>query len=113
MADTSRGSVRTRTMSADSMATSVPAPMAMPTSACDEGGSVVHTVARHRYDQPSRLDLLDLRRLLVGQHFGEEVVEAQLRGHPRGDLFGVAGEHHDADAHVLEPRQRLRATRGA
>ena len=39
MAATSRGSLRTRTMSADSTATSVPAPMAMPTSAATRAGA--------------------------------------------------------------------------
>ncbi len=39
IAATSRGSERTSTMSADSMATSVPAPTAMPTSACVSAGA--------------------------------------------------------------------------
>ncbi len=70
-------------------------------------GRVVDPVARHGDDQAALLDLLDLLGLLVGQHLGEVIVQIQLSRDPFGDGFGIAGDHHRLDAHLLEPLQRL------
>ena len=59
---TSRGSLRTSTMSPASTATSVPAPIAMPDVGRDQRRSVVHAVAHHTHPLSCPLQLLDLRR---------------------------------------------------
>ena len=41
------------------------------------------------------------------QDTGEELVETQFPGHPRGDVAVVPGHHHAPDAHLLEPADRL------
>ena len=61
-------------MSPASMATSVPVPMAMPTSACGERRGVVDAVADHGDRRPSGLQPPDLVGLVLGQHLGEHPV---------------------------------------
>ena len=80
---------------ADSMATSVPAPMAMPTSARARAGRVVDAVADHGDLQATGLQLGDLGRLVLGEHLGEHLVDAEVAADGLGDLAGVAGDHHD------------------
>ena len=95
---TSRGSLRTSTMSPASTATSVPAPIAMPTSAVTQRRRVVHAVADHRHALARALQLLDLRRLLLGQHLREHRVDAELAARPHRRRLRVAGHHDDLDA---------------
>jgi len=53
-------------MSADSMAMSVPAPMAMPMSACVRGGCVIDAVPDHRHAVTVILETPNLLALFVG-----------------------------------------------
>src|SRR4029453_16335434 len=71
MASTSRGSDRTSTMSADSIATSVPAPIAMPTSAWVSAGAA--------------LPLPEVARAIVNKSLAKERPNAA----PREPLFQV------------------------
>ena len=61
-----------------SIATSVPVPIAMPTCACASAGRVVDAVAGHRDDAALGLQPLDRRGLLLGQHLGLDLVDAEL-----------------------------------
>lgn len=60
---------------------------------------IVDTVPHHRHALPLPLDLLNLRRFLVGQDFGEDRIDAQLGCHGIRDCLRIAG-HHD-DFHLL------------
>ena len=44
---------------------------------------VVHTVADHRHAQPARLELGDLAVLVLGEHLGEHLVDADVAARPR------------------------------
>jgi hypothetical protein len=66
---TEGGSEPARTTPAEAMATSVPAPIAMPTSACASDPQALLLQGRHR------------GRLVLGPHPGERPVDAQLGGH--------------------------------
>src|SRR5262249_51363945 len=104
---TSRGSERMRTTSAVSIATSVPAPIAIPTSAwASAGASLIPspTIATRR---PS-LQLLHFLRLVLRQHLGDHLVAPELGGDPFGGLAVVAGEHHRPDPDLLQRRDRRR-----
>ena len=87
-------------MSAVSTATSVPAPMAMPTSAWARAGASLTPSPVIATTEPSDWTSLIFLRLLIGQDLGEVIVQAELVGHPVGHLPVVAGEHHAADAHL-------------
>ncbi len=63
---------------AEAIATSVPAPMAMPTSAGGQRGRIVDAVADHRHRQAFALQLGDLGGLVLGPHTSENAVDAQL-----------------------------------
>ena len=82
-----------------SIATSVPVPIAMPTSALRQRRRVVDAVARHRDDAPCGLQPLHLAAFCVGQHLGDHLVDGRAsrataaRGGP-----AVAGDHDDAHA---------------
>jgi hypothetical protein len=104
-------------MSAASMATSVPEPIAMPTSACASAGASLMP-SPHGHHAAGRLERLHLGRLAVGQHPRHDAVDlARRRDQPRdrvGGLLVVAGDHHDLEAHRLQPsdgRCGLRARR--
>src|ERR1043166_3260764 len=100
---TSRGSLRTRTTSPASTATSVPAPMAMPTSAVTSAGArftpspPMATRFPSRRGLPLPLRLLDLLRLLLRKHFGEHGVDAELLRHRVGDRARVPRHHRHLD----------------
>ena len=98
----SRGSLRTSTMSALSIATSVPAPIAIPTSAGGERRRVVHAVAHHRGHEPSRSRTSRHLRGLVGRAAPRRSTRRcpSSPRDPRGDAPVVAGEHQRADARV-------------
>jgi hypothetical protein len=66
-AATSSGSERISTTSAVSTATSVPVPIASPTSACARAGAVVDAVADHRDLPALLLELGDLPGLVAGK----------------------------------------------
>ena len=90
-----RGSSDTRTTPADSIATSVPAPMAMPTSARARAGASFTpspTIA-------TRSPVPGVRRrgvLVCREHLGEDFVDAKIGGDRVGDLLRVARDQRDA-----------------
>ena len=92
-----------RVMSAASIATSVPVPMARPTSACGQRGGVVDAVADHADPAALGLQAADLAGLVLGQHLGQHPADADLAGDRGGGAGVVAGDHDDVDA---EPAQR-------
>ena len=90
-----------------SIATSVPVPIAMPTSARRQRGRVVDAVAGHGHHAALGLEAADDLGLLLGQDLGVHLVDAELARHrPRGGR-AVAGEHDDAEAVRLELANRL------
>ena len=68
---------------------------------------VVHAVAHHRHPLALALQLLDLRRLLLRQHLAKTVSMPSSSRHGVGDRLGVAGQHHDLDALLVQPLHRL------
>ena len=83
------------------MATSVPAPIAMPMSArVSAGASLMPSPTMATL--PCFLQLADHGFLAVRQHAGDDLVHTGLRADGLGGAFVVAGEHDDADAHVLQ-----------
>ncbi len=73
-----RGSLEARMTSADSMATSVPAPMAMPTSAPARAGASLTPSPTMATDQAAGLQLGDLGVLVLGEDLGHDLVDAEL-----------------------------------
>ena len=68
-----------------------------------EGRGVVHAVADHRDREAAGLELGDLVLLVLGQHLGEHLVDAELGGDGVRDRAGVAGDHRDRrDAHRVQ-----------
>src|SRR6187401_1777320 len=94
---TLRGSDEASTTPADSMATSVPAPMAMPTSARAKAGASLTPSPTMATRRPRGLELSDLGVLVLGQHVGEDLVDAQLAPDGVGDEQGIAGDHDNVD----------------
>ena len=92
------------------MATSVPVPMAMPRSACGEGGGVVDPVADHGDDPAVGLEATDDVDLVGRQHLGDDVVDADLVGDRPGGALVVAGQQHRGEAEPAELGDRLAAT---
>ena len=88
------------------MATSVPAPMAMPEVGLGEGGGVVDAVADHRHPPALVLQLGDLGGLVAGQHLGDDGVDAELAGDAPGGGLVVAGEHDDLDPELVQRGHR-------
>ena len=95
-----------RVMSAASMATSVPVPMARPTSACGQGGCVVDAVADHADPSPFGLQSADLAGLVFGQDLGEHAGDPDLAGDRRGGAGVVAGDHHHLQAQFAQRGDR-------
>ncbi len=100
-------SPRSSVMPALSIATSVPLPMAMPTSAAASAGRVVDAVAGHRHHpalaaQPCHHVALSFRQN-IGLDLGDtERLRHRLRGR---DV--VAGQHDDAQAVGAQLPERL------
>lgn len=87
-----------------SIATSVPVPIAIPTSAAARGRGVVDAVADHRDPLALRLQLPDLAGLALGQHLSRHVRDAGLPGDHGGGVGVVAGEHVHFQAEPLQSR---------
>jgi hypothetical protein len=66
------------TTSAVSIATSVPAPIAMPEIGLRERRCVVDAVADHRDDAAVALHFGDLVRFVAGEYLGNDSVDAEL-----------------------------------
>ena len=109
-ATSSHRSPRVSVTVADSTATSLPLPIAMPDVRGRQCGRVVDAVPDHR-DQPLPLQPAHLRRLLVGQHVGEEAADARLLGDGACRRLLVTGEHHGLDAHVPQARDGVAGRR--
>ena len=60
----------------------------------DQRGGIVDAVADHGDRQSACFISPDLRRLLLRQDLGEELVEAELAGHRLRPPPGIAGQHH-------------------
>ena len=95
------------------MATSVPVPMAIPTSACASAGASLIPSPTIATCLPAACSLRHLGHFFLRQHFREHAFDSHL---PR-DAFGgaaiVAGDHPDLDAHARSGarRRRLPASR--
>src|SRR5712691_1306366 len=98
----SSGSERISTTFAVSTATSVPAPIAIPTSAWARAGASLTPSPTIATLRPLRLQLGDLRRLVPREHLGDHLVDSDLAGDARSGRAVVAGEHHQAHAELLE-----------
>ena len=81
-----------------SIATSVPVPMAMPTSAAASAGASLTPSPAMATTRPSALQRCDDRALLIGQHLGLDLVDAEPPRHRLRRRPVVAGQHDDADA---------------
>ena len=85
-------------MPALSIATSVPVPIAMPTSAAASAGASLTPSPAIATTRPSRRSRSTTCALLLGQHLGLDLVDAELLRHRLGRGAVVAGQHDDAHA---------------
>ena len=79
-----------------------------------EGRRVVDAIADHAHAPALELELADLIRLLLGQHFREHAVHADLAGDRLRGGAVVARQHRDLETQSLEPADgvgRLRLDR--
>ena len=67
-----------------------------------ERGGVVDAVADHRHLAALVLELFDSGRLVLGQHFGDHVLDADLGGDPLRGGVAVAGQHHRAHSQLAQ-----------
>ena len=98
-------------MPADSTATSVPAPIAMPDVGRGEGRRVVDAVADEGDLAAALLEPLDGGRLVGRQDLGRDLVDAEPAGDGVGDGLAVAGDHRHANAELVERRDGFRRLR--
>ena len=104
---TPRGSLEASTTPADWIATSVPAPIAMPTSARASAGASLTPSPTIATVWPRRCSSATVRVLVLRQHLGEHLVDAELGADRVGDLPRVAGDHRHAYAAPVQPVDRL------
>ena len=72
-----------------------------------QGGGVVHAVADHGDDLALALQPAHHVDLVLGQHLGDDVVDADLAGHGPCRPLVVAGEEHRGEAEAAERPHRL------
>ena len=89
------------------MATSVPVPMAMPTSACASAGASLMPSPTMATFLPSACNRSTSLDLILGPHLGEDPVYAELAGDRRRGAPVVAGEHGDLQSQRVQSRDRL------
>ena len=99
---TPRGSDDASTTPADSIATSVPAPIAIPTSARASAGASFTPSPTIATVEPTRLQLGDRVVLVLGKHLGEHLVDAERGADAIGHLLGVTRDHHHPDATLVQ-----------
>src|SRR2546428_2295578 len=99
---TSSGSERISTMSAVSIATSVPAPIAIPTSAWANAGASLTPSPTIATFLPARCSSPILLDLSAGSTLGHDLLNAHVAGDPFGGGAVVAREHHDLDSLLLQ-----------
>ncbi len=85
-------------MPALSIATSVPVPIAMPTSADASAGASLTPSPAIATTRPARRSLFDHLGLAVRQHLGLDLGDAEPARHGLRGGAVVAGQHHDAQA---------------
>ena len=89
-----------------SIATSVPVPMAMPTSAWASAGASLMPSPAIATIRALGLQAPDHLVLVLGQHLGVDLVDADLPGHRLGGGAVVAGQHDDAQALGVQRLER-------
>src|SRR5438046_212805 len=94
---TSRGSLRTSTMSPASTATSVPAPMAIPTSAVTSAGASLTPSPTIATRLPCAWSASILLALFRRQHLRQHLVHAQFRSYSFRDRTHITGDHDHLD----------------
>ncbi len=95
-------SPRISVRSLDSIATSVPVPIAMPEVGLDERRRVVDAVTDHGHDLAGVLQALHLVLLVLGQHLGDDPVDADGVGDRLRGSGVVAGDHRDGQVEVVQ-----------
>ena len=108
---TDRGSSLARMTPAEAMATSVPAPIAMPTSAWARAGASLTPSPTIATLRPSACSCFDLVGLVLGADPGEVAVDAEFGGDGGGHGFGVAGDHHHLHLPGVQLGRRRPGTR--
>ena len=98
-------------MPADSTATSVPAPMAMPTSAVASAGASLTPSPTIATRPAALLEAPHGRGLVLRQHLRRDLVDAEAPGDRVGDRLRVAGDHRHADPEPWSACDRLAPTR--
>src|SRR4051794_7208954 len=98
-------------MPALSIATSVPDPMAMPTSAAASAGASFTPSPAIATMRPSRLSASMTAPFLIGQDLGLDLRDAEAACNRFGRSAVVAGEHDDTDALRLKCCEGLRGRR--
>ena len=96
--------------SAASTATSVPVPIAMPTSACASAGASLMPSPTIATTRPIVLQPAHLGDLAVGQHAGDHVRDACLARDGVRRVRMVAAQHHDVEPHRRAGAGSPRAT---
>ena len=104
---TERGSELARITPADAIATSVPAPMAMPTSAWASAGASLTPSPTIATLRPSACSSATLAALSSRPHAREHPVDAEVVGDRPRHRLGVPGDHHDLDAQPVQGVDRL------
>ena len=89
-------------MPADSTATSVPAPMAMPTSAVASAGASFTPSPTMATLRPPCLEALDGGGLVRRQDLRGDLVDAKAPRDGVGDSLAVAGDHRDPNAERVQ-----------
>ena len=96
-----------RVMSAASIATSVPVPMASPTSAAASAGASLMPSPTMPTRAAFGLQPADLVGLVLGQHLGQHPAHARPGAAMAAAVRGVvAGEHDDVDAEAVQGGDR-------
>ena len=98
-------------MPADSTATSVPAPMAMPTSAVASAGASLTPSPTIATLPAALLEAPDGGRLVGRQHLRGNLVDAESARDRIGDGLAVAGDHRHADPQRVEASTASRRLR--
>ena len=93
------------------MATSAPAPIAMPRSACASAGASLTPSPTMATTSPRACSSRTFAALSAGEHLGEELGDAHARRHGRGGVAPVAREHRDLQSPLPEPPDRVLRSR--
>ena len=64
--------------------------------------SIVDAIPDHRHAGATLLELAHCLVLVLREHLGEHLADAEITPDGVGDLFGVTGDHRHLDTHSLE-----------